>query len=113
MAASSQRAPWFGAASCAIAAIVIVILVETTTYHVEGEFGAEHSSVGGGLTNDLDEWIWPVCGAVVAGIALGIAALRRPREAAWVARTGLALNAALLVLIAVFLAFAYAQGSVR
>jgi uncharacterized membrane protein len=110
---SNQRGSWFGIASCAVAVAMIVLVVETTTYHIEGEYAAEHSSVGGGLVSNLDEWVWLLGSGLVAGIALAVVGLRRPGERRWVAWTGLAVNVLLAALVVLFAALAFSQGASR
>ena len=112
-ATPNRRGSWFGVASCAIAVVAIVGVVKTTTFHFEGLWSDEHRSLNAGLTSDLDEWVWALFGALVAGAALGIAALRRAGERRWIAWTGVALNGLLLVVMAVFVALAYSQGAFR
>ena len=112
-ATSNQRSPWFGVASCAIALVAIVVIAKTTTFHAEGLFGSEQTSLNAGLDSDLDEWVWLLLGALVAGGGLAVVELRREGEPRWVAWMGLALNALLVVLIVVFLVLAFGQGAFR
>jgi hypothetical protein len=110
---SNRRGSWFGIASCAIAVVVVVILVQTTDINFQGVYSDASKSVGGGLTNNLESGIWPLCGAIVAGIALAVASLRGPSDRRWIAWVGLTINTLLLLLVALFLALAYSQGAFR
>ena len=113
MAASRQRVPWFGVASCALGAAALVAIVETTEFRFEGSFGPDQNSLNAGFNNDLGYWTWLVVAAVVAGIVIAGMGFKRDGDRRWVARTGLALNVLLALTIAVFIALAASQGAFR